>query len=35
MRLRISGGNLRRGQVGVGAGVDDSVSDMVGRLLTG
>lgn len=31
MRLRISGGKLRRGQVAVCAGVDDSVSDMVGR----
>ena len=31
MRLRISGGNLRRGHGGVVAGVDDSVSGMVGR----
>ena len=31
MRLRISGGSLRRGQVAVCAGVDGSASDIVGR----
>ena len=31
MRLRISGGNTRRGQVGVGAGISDFISNMAGK----
>lgn len=31
MQVRISSGNMRRGQVGIGAGIGDVASDMVGR----